>query len=99
MGHHADQHALRGSGRVRERKGVTPARQAINRHLYRHHEGATGKGSAEQRMALHDDLHWEARQAGTDLGHQHLPYQEGETDEQMAQRLLAEGAKHYVQPE
>lgn len=72
-------------------KGMTPGRQAINRHLHRHHDGALGHGSTEQRLCQHDDLHWAARQAGEDLGHTHLPYQEGESEEGMAERLLAEG--------
>lgn len=74
-----------------KRKGNTPAKQAINKHLYRHHGGQGAPGTALERMQHHDDLHWSARQAGVDLGHTHLPYQDGETDEQMAERLLAEG--------
>lgn len=73
------------------RKGVTPEKQALNRHLYRHHQAATARGTLVERFTRHDELHWKAREAGVDLGHTHKPYQDGETDLQMAQRLLAEG--------
>jgi len=73
------------------RKGVTPERQALNRHLHRHHDGATARGSLEDKFTAHDDLHWQAQRAGVDLGHRHTPWQEGESDLQMAQRFLADG--------
>lgn len=75
----------------KSRKGSTPARRAINRHLYRHHGGATMSGTTEQRICAHDDLHWSAQQSGRDLGHSHLPYQDGESEADTAERLLAEG--------
>lgn len=73
------------------RKGVTPERQALNRHVHRHHDGATLRGTLQERFTQHDDLHYAARRKGVDLGHIHEPYQDGESDLQMAQRLLAEG--------
>ena len=75
----------------RRRKGVTPERRALNQHLHRHHGGAVLKGTFQERLAAHDDLHWQATQRLRPLDHQHQPYQDGETDLQMAQRLLAEG--------
>lgn len=73
------------------RKGVTPERQALNRHVHRHHSGAALHGTLEERFSQHDDLHWEAARQGRPLGHSHVPYQDGESDLHMAQRLLAEG--------
>lgn len=73
------------------RKGVTPERRALNQHLHRHHAGSTVRGTLVERFTAHDELHWQARESGTDLRHTHQPYQDGETDLQMAQRLLAEG--------
>lgn len=73
------------------RRGVTPERQALNRHLHRHHGGATARGTLTEKFTAHDDLHWQARRQGVDLGHTHEPWQEGESDLQMAQRFLADG--------
>ena len=75
----------------KRRKGVTPERRALNQHMHRHHPGATVRGTLEERFAQHDDLHWEALQKLEPLPHSHRPYQDGESDLQMAQRLLAEG--------
>ena len=69
----------------------TNSRRAINQHVYRHHGRLTLRGTTEQRLSAHDDLHWEAKKNGVDLGHVHLPYQDGEDELGMARRLLQEG--------
>jgi hypothetical protein len=47
-------------------------------------------GDLTERLAQHDELHWEDRERGV-IGHTHLPYQEGESDNEMAARMLADG--------
>jgi hypothetical protein len=79
------------TGKPLKERDSYPGRQALNQHLYRHHDNAKLKGDLVTRLTAHDELHWQARQEGTDLGHTHLPYQEGETDNDMARRMLAEG--------
>jgi hypothetical protein len=79
------------AGKPLKERDCYPGRQALNQHLHRHHGGLTLSGDVPTRLAAHDELHWEARQAGTDLGHTHLPYQDGETDNDMARRMLADG--------
>lgn len=79
------------TGKPRQQRPSSPGKTALNRHLYHHHEKTTLKGDLSQRLAAHDDLHWLARKDNHDVGHEHLPYQEGESDNAMACRLLAEG--------
>lgn len=70
-------------------------KRALNQHMHRHHHGVQLRGTLEQRLVQHDDLHFGATTGGEEvheLTHTHAPYQEGETDEQMAQRFLGEGA-------
>lgn len=69
-----------------------PGRQAITQHLWRHHEQAKAPGTVEERLQSHDDLHWAARTARKDLGHTHGGYQDGETINDIARRMLAEGS-------
>jgi hypothetical protein len=73
------------------RKGVTPERRALNQHLHRHHDGLRLGGTFLERATAHDELHWQAKREGVNLGHEHAPYQDGETDLEMAQRYLADG--------
>lgn len=68
-----------------------PGKQALNKHLYRHHEGLSLKGNLVQRLEQHDELHWNAKKDGEDLGHTHVPYQDGETYNDLARRMLNEG--------
>lgn len=68
-----------------------PGKRALNQHFHLHHDRYRGRGDLIQRLEAHDELHWRAAQEGVDLGHTHLPYQEGETDNEMAARMLADG--------
>ena len=68
-----------------------PGKTALNQHLHRHHGGPKVRGNLQERLAMHDELHWWARKQGADLKHTHLPYQDGESDNEMAARYLAEG--------
>lgn len=81
------------TGKPRQERKNNAGRQAINRHLYHHHGHTCGSGTVEQRLQLHDDLHWQARNDGSLMTpyHTHEPYQDGETTNEMAERLLAEG--------
>lgn len=81
---------------LKERDSYT-GRQALNQHLHRHHGGHKVSGDLPERLAQHDELHWWAHKNDKDLGHTHLPYQEGETDNDMARRMLVEGtAAHQI---
>ena len=69
-------------------------KRALNQHMHRHHHGTQLSGTLEQRLVQHDDLHFGATSGDEEvheLTHTHAPYQDGETDEQMAHRFLAEG--------
>lgn len=82
------------TGAPREERSTFPGKKALNQHLHRHHPGVQLQGDLQRRLEQHDDLHWRARKGGYEqdaLGHTHLPYQDGETDNEMAQRLLDEG--------
>jgi len=70
-------------------------KRALNQHLHRHHGGPQVSGDLAERLAMHDELHWWARKNDVNLGHTHEPYQEGETDNQMAARLLADGTAQH----
>lgn len=67
------------------------ARKALNQHLHRHHAGALGSGTLEERFIQHDELHIVARRLGIPLGHEHSEYPENETDKAAALRLFKEG--------
>ena len=84
------------TGKPRTERASYEGKRAINQHMYRHHEHTLGKGTLEDRLQLHDDMHWQAKRNGEDLGHQHLAYQDGESTNEMAQRLLAEGTEQHV---
>lgn len=79
------------TGRSRRNRPTHDGKRALNQHLHRHHGGPQTQGNLTERLAQHDELHWWARKNEVDLNHTHAPYQDGETDTQMAQRLLAEG--------
>lgn len=83
------------TGKTRKDRPSHPGRQALSQHLHRHHGGPQVRGDLTERLAMHDELHWWARQNDTDLGHTHLPYQEGETDNEMAARMLADGTAQH----
>jgi len=67
------------------------ARQQINQHLFRCHDGQMGAGTLAEKLDHHENLHWEAAQAGEKLGHVHGEYPAGECDEEAALRLFQEG--------
>lgn len=67
------------------------ARKAINRHVYHHHAKTTVSGNLDERLQAHDDLHWQAKQEGTYVGHEHEPLGDDETAHDLAHRYLAEG--------
>lgn len=48
------------------KKTGSPLRQAINKHLYRRHDGFIGHGSTDNRLIMHEQLH-----AQTDCDHWH----------------------------
>lgn len=79
------------TGKPRQQRESYEGKRALNQHLHRHHGGPRMSGDLQERLAQHDELHWWARKTNVDLGHTHLPYQDGETQITMAQRLLAEG--------
>lgn len=68
-----------------------PARRALSQHLYHHHAGTTGEGMLKNRLDQHEEIHIVARRVGLDLGHVHEPCEEGETDIEIAWRMLREG--------
>ena len=67
------------------------ARRALARHMHRHHAGATGSGTLQERLTAHDDLHWQCAQRGTPPVHTHSEGDDSETLEQLAHRYLKEG--------
>jgi hypothetical protein len=75
---------------MKDRPSYT-GRQLLNQHLHRHHGGHKVSGDLGERLAQHDELHWWDRQQKGLIGHTHLPYQEGESDNEMAARMLADG--------
>lgn len=77
-------------GRRKQPPEYFEARQALNKHLHRHH-GTTGLGMLASRLDIHEDLHAVARRRGEDVGHKHEPCDDGETDIQLAWRMLREG--------
>lgn len=79
------------TGKPRRQRPSSLGRTALNRHLHHHHGGPRVSGDLAERMEQHDELHWQARKQGVELGHEHLPYQDGESDNEMACRLLTEG--------
>jgi hypothetical protein len=82
------------AGKPNKERVSYEGRRSLNSHYYRHHAGAPKfTGDLASRLEQHDELHFQARKNGVDLGHTHLPYQDGETDNQMAARMLAEGTE------
>lgn len=67
------------------------ARRALNQHLHRHHAGAVGAGTLEDRFEQHDEIHIVAKRLGVPLSHSHSDYPEHETDLAAALRLFKEG--------
>ena len=66
-------------------------KSALNRHLWKYHGNATGKGSALDRMIYHDELHAQGNDdlsAGYPL-HRHEPG----TLEEMEQALIRENPR------
>lgn len=87
------------TGKSRQDRVSYSGKKAINRHLYHHHKmegweftSVVGTGATlEDRLRYHDEEHWRAKKSGEPLGHTHLPYQDGESYEDMANRMLGEG--------
>lgn len=77
-------------GRRKQPPEYFEARRALNQHLYRHH-GTTGLGTLSDRLDTHEDLHIVARRIGQEVGHSHKLFGEGETDIEIAWRVLHEG--------
>lgn len=73
-------------GRRKQPPDYAAARRALSQHVHRHHNGATGLGTLSNRLDQHETMHL----SGRDLGHHHEPCGEGETDIQLAFRLLKE---------
>lgn len=84
-------------GRRQQPPEYFEARSALNRHLYRHHCGVTGEGMLPRRLDQHEELHIVASRVGVDLGHTHEPCGDGESDIELALRLLREGEEQYGQ--
>jgi hypothetical protein len=71
-----------------------PGRTALNQHIYRHHGRKMIGGSLQERLAKHDDFHFDATLEGKDLGHTHAPWDAAgpmEEYKDIAKRYLAEG--------
>jgi len=79
------------TGKPRKNRPSYEGKRAINQHLHHHHDGVLGQGTVEERLVMHDDLHFDAGKAGTPLGHAHEGYQEGESINDIARRMLADG--------
>lgn len=77
-------------GRRKQPPEYARARRALNQHLYRHHGGITGRGMLAQRLDMHEELH-RVERAGNAEKHSHDPCEDGETDIQIALRVLREG--------
>lgn len=78
-------------GRSRQERPSRTGKSDITKHLWHHHGQHQAPGTVEERLQAHDDLHWEARKAAQDLGHTHDGYQDGESINDIARRMLAEG--------
>jgi hypothetical protein len=79
------------TGKPRQGRPSQEGKKAVTQHLWRHHDKTSFFGDRDMRMAAHDDLHFFAKENGRDLGHTHLPLQEGESLNEVARRYLAEG--------
>lgn len=77
-------------GRRKQPPEYATARRALNQHLYRHHGGITGRGMLEQRLDMHEELHHKERRGNAET-HSHALCGDGETDIQIALRVLREG--------
>jgi hypothetical protein len=77
-------------GRRKQSPEYPRARRALAQHLHRHHGGITGRGMLDKRLDLHEELHLKER-AGNCETHSHEPCGDGETDIQIAFRVLREG--------
>lgn len=71
------------------------ARRALSQHLHLHHHGATGSGRLENRLEEHATIHFLLDQRGLSAGHKHEMLGEGETLQEMAHRVLAEGDEQH----
>ena len=77
-------------GRRKQPPEYADARRALNQHLYRHHGGMTGRGMLARRLDLHEEMH---RTERAHASHSHEPCGDGETDIQIALRVLREGER------
>jgi hypothetical protein len=77
-------------GRRKQPPGYAAARTALAQHLHRHHGGITGRGMLAQRLDMHEELHRVERVGGAET-HSHDYCGDGETDIQIAMRVLREG--------
>lgn len=66
------------------------ARRALNRHLFRHHNGATSHGELSERLEHHGELHALGPRFGVVLDHEHAPATERD-EMDLAFRLFKEG--------
>lgn len=67
------------------------ARRALAQHMHRHHHGGYVVGTLLERIAQHDELHWQLAQRAIDPGHRHAVLGDEETVMQAAHRYLKEG--------
>lgn len=77
-------------GRRKQPPGYAAARRALSQHVYYHHDGATGLGTLANRLDQHEAMHLAAK-----LDHRHDPCGDGETDIEMAFRLLKEAREQH----
>jgi hypothetical protein len=77
-------------GRAKQPPEYSEARRALSQHLYRHHGGVTGRGMLARRLDFHEEIHLRERRGRAET-HSHDPCGEGETDIQIALRVLREG--------
>lgn len=80
-------------GRRKQPPEYFAARTALARHMFHHHAQATGEGTLTNRLDQHEEIHVVAMRLRVDLGHVHQPCDEGETDIELAFRMLEEGER------
>lgn len=83
-------------GRKKQPPEYFEARRALARHLFRHHGRTGASGTLSDRLDVHEELHIVAARRGVTYGHDHEPW-DGETDSELALRLLKEGEDQHGQ--
>lgn len=84
-------------GRNKQPPEYYEARRALARHFYRHHGRTRGLGTLADRLDIHEELHAVAERQGYTYGHDHEVLREGETDIELALRVLEEGERQHGQ--